>query len=665
MAGNFVQVQSVARLARRPSSAFLISLAILFALFHAVLGVTAKIGTSVTFDEIAHLTAGHVYNTLGDFRLHPENGNLPQRWAALPTRLIDPVLPQIKGNTNWERADVWRFGREFFYNGGNNTDLMIFAGRAMISIFSAATGLLVFFWAKSLFGWRAGFFSLGLFAFSPTFLAHGSLATSDAPMAFFFLASLSAWGWQLQRPHIWRAVVSGVVFGLACVAKFSAALLIPMMLGLAALHVMSKRSDRAKLGQSLRWSAFTIFLHAALALVVIWAFYDFRFSPHTSNSDALSFNHPWTAVLSGMSPTLPGALRVVRDWHLLPEAFAYGFAYVKHFSINRVAFLNGEVSSTGWIEFFPTTFLLKTTLPILLLCTLAGVIGARRLARFNERRQSIGAKLVATAPLWILFVGYWAVALSSTLNIGHRHILPTYPPLFILFGGLTVVRQRWSRLWQVALWSFLAWHAVESFRIRPHYLAYFNPLAGGPTEGYLHLVDSSLDWGQDLPRAAEWLRKHNAERRPVYIAYFGMGDPDYEGLSARRLVDRELRPAGNPWSPLEPGYYCVSATAMQQPEPFTRLGWNRTLERVYQDQRSERPKSNRQLTPEELRKGSEYATLRFSRLCNYLRARKPDATIGYSIFIYNLDATELNHAVDGSLDELIRAIEEASRPNDA
>ena len=30
---------------------------------------------------------------------------------------------------------------------------------------------------------------------------------------------------------------------------------------------------------------------------------------------------------------------------------------------------------------------------------------------------------------------YWATAMTSNINIGHRHILPTYPVMYILAGS--------------------------------------------------------------------------------------------------------------------------------------------------------------------------------------------------------------------------------------
>lgn len=38
----------------------------------------------------------------------------------------------------------------------------------------------------------------------------------------------------------------------------------------------------------------------------------------------------------------------------------------------------------------------------------------------------------------------------------------------------------------------------STLRIYPHQLAYFNEAAGGPQNGFRHLLGSNFDWGQDV-----------------------------------------------------------------------------------------------------------------------------------------------------------------------
>ena len=114
-------------------------------------------------------------------------------------------------------------------------------------------------------------------------------------------------------------------------------------------------------------------------------------------------------------------------------------------------------------------------------------------------------------PLWAFGLVYGAFAITSQLNIGHRHILPIYPVLFIGCGAVVyLLRQNRRTIFIAAVAILFLWQIGESFAIRPNYLAYFNEVAGGPARGYEHLVDSSVDWGQDLPALKRWLDAHPA-----------------------------------------------------------------------------------------------------------------------------------------------------------
>ncbi len=149
------------------------------------LAVGSKFEASTTSDELVHLTGGLTYWQFHDYRMHPENGNLPQRWAALPAWLSGARLPAAEG-PNWRKSISWIFGYEFFYaTPGQDHFPLLMAGRAMIALFLTAASLLVFLWARSLWGLAGGFTALGFCAFSPNFLAHGALVTSDICMVFF------------------------------------------------------------------------------------------------------------------------------------------------------------------------------------------------------------------------------------------------------------------------------------------------------------------------------------------------------------------------------------------------------------------------------------------------------------------------------------------------
>jgi hypothetical protein len=119
---------------------------------------------------------------------------------------------------------------------------------------------------------------------------------------------------------------------------------------------------------------------------------------------------------------------------------------------------------------------------------------------------------------------------------------------------------------RVALGSLVAWHAVESVRIAPDYLAYFNELVGGPALGYRHLVDSSLDWGQDLPALKAWLDANGLQapgHGPVFLSYFGTSHPDHYDIDAIALPGFPDRQDDVMPPVLTAGVYCISATMLQ------------------------------------------------------------------------------------------------------
>jgi hypothetical protein len=353
-----------------------------------------------------------------------------------------------------------------------------------------------------------------------------------------------------------------------------------------------------------------------------------------------------------------------QTWHLLPDAYLQGFAFVLFASAERGAFLNGEYSSTGWPTFFPYAFLVKTPLPQLAAFALAGGAALAvwgRAGWTHAWTERVRRDLYRVAPLAILFTVYWAFSVTSHLNIGHRHILPTYPALFIVAGLL--VRPGASRWLAATAAALVVWNAAESARIRPHYLAYFNPIAGGPENGWRHLVDSSLDWGQDLPGLAAWLRREARPGEQVYVSYFGSGDFEYEGIRARELAPVYNFDKPRRWFELEPGLYCLGATTLQDVYSGWRGPWSLAKEQQYRLLWAELMPAPPVLTPEIRRQRSQKLydldRLRFARLCHYLRLRRPDAVVGYSVFIYRLNAEETRIVSHGSLTELAALMERA------
>ncbi|MDP2136310.1 MAG: glycosyltransferase family 39 protein [Candidatus Didemnitutus sp.] len=635
----------------------------------------------VTFDEPAHLTAGRAYWSENDYRLHPENGLLPQRLAALPAVIQNTPFPGLN-NAAGRSGDVWGVARDYFFGIGNDPSGLLAGARALMVVLGVILLFLLWRWAHSLWGTRGGLFALAGAAFCPHLLAHSGLATSDIAAALGFMAALLAWWRLLHKITIDRILFAGAATTFLALAKFSSVLLSPVGLLLLFVRCARKAPLPIRLGshraRALGWLRFPVLAAAAtlvglLTWVGIWAGFGFRYSASADDRPAV-FAQSWAEVLierprnagsvmaDGSLPAdvvelKPGIVqhfvRWARERHLLPEAYLFGFAFTDRYSRNRLAYFAGEFRESGWREFFPAAIALKTTLPALGLSALAvfALIRSPRRSRFLYR----------LTPL-LLFSGiYWLFALQSSLNIGHRHLLPLYPVLYLLTGALALLPpRRWIMVLLIAL---LVWHAVESWRVRPHYLTYFNQLAGGPTGGHRYFVDSSLDWGQGLPDLKNWLRSNAADER-VFLSYFGSDDPVYAGIHATRIGDvyfdhSLLRPAA---PELAGGIYCVSATMLHRVYTQVRGPWSPAYESEYQQLQQWRKRSadwppnrwrdlaghaiDREAFVREL---VRFEQLRFGRLCHFLQFRHPDAIVANSVFIYHLRDEEINVALRGPL----------------
>ena len=194
----------------------------------------------------------------------------------------------------------------------------------------------------------------------------------------------------------------------------------------------------------------------------------------------------------------------------------------------------------------------------------------------------------------------------------------------------------------------------------PHYLAYFNQLAGGPSKGYKHLVDGSLDWGQDLRGLTRWLAEHHLDasgEMPAYLGYFGTASPIYYKVPAKRLPSLRYRPESP--TPLTAGVYCLSATYLQQVYEPVWGPWCTSYEKEYQAkaQALQRFLAADPTTQTEMiqskgkafweKTSMRYDRLRLARLCAFLRQREPDDNVGYSILIYRLTAQDIQEALSG------------------
>ena len=646
---------------------------------HYAIGFGASWNKSLTFDELAHITGGYTYWKLGDYRLDAEGGMLGQRLMGLPL---------IWGNYNfidlnekyWRLSEQWVVGQWFFFERGNDPQRIMRLSRSVMHLVSVALGLVVYLWSRKLFGPVGAMISLVLYAFNPAFLANGPLGTMDVLTSLTFMLSLGAFWMMLHKVNPLTVGLSGLALAALALTKMSWPVVAPMMLILLVVRLGTALELPVWLGRFRyvrgRLRQFGVIVVAcvlmgAIVVMMIWGAYGFRYSPYASYTEGVDT----LKVEKEMELNGPVARTVefARQHRLLPQAYLSGLSFTYAWSQARAAFLNGEYSLTGWWWFFPFTFAVKTPLGFFVILALGAAVMISRLRKESATSATdmpAWTKLIyRTAPLWSLLMVYAGIALTSKINIGHRHILPIYPPLFVLAGAAWACWSWRSSFARVLLVGGVLLATAESLSAWPNYMAYFNPVCGGSSKAYRHLVDSSLDWGQDLPGLKRYLQRYwtGSEYRPkVYLAYFGTGSPTWHGIKAYRLPGFFDNDAPTKYLlELQGGIYCISATMLQGVYTAEEGKWTRQFEKDYEQVLTTArgffiatPEQQEQMTSQ---KGKEYwdklfAALRgmqFARLCAYLRGFEPDDNIGHSILIYRLSDQQVDRALYGPADGLI------------
>jgi hypothetical protein len=489
-----------------------------------VVGFISQSQDSANFDETPHLAAGVSYLETGDFRLNPEHPPLVKVLAAAPLVLLGRGggdyrsrvwngAPLSDADPRRSRAAEWEFGFRLL-NGGpsapRDPSARLTPARSVILVLGALLSLVVYAWSRALFGAPAGLLALTLAVTCPTLLAHSRLVTTDLPAALGFTATAwLAWRW-VAAPSWQRAAMAGASLGAALLIKFSCALLAPLIVVLAGAAVLTGRLN-------LKRAIVGVLLIAAVAYAAIWAGYGFRFAASRDAGYVLE----WQDLDADYPPSSP--VRFAREHHLFPEAYLFGLGYAKSQSAGRVSFLDGQQSLAGWYRYFPEAFFLKTPLAFTALALWVLASGVRRTGG-----RSFDGWCVALPPLV-----YAALAVQSRFNIGHRHIAVVYP--FLCIGMAPAAEWLAARSARAVAVAVLVGSCFVSFALAtPRYLSYFNVAAGGPRGGAGHLVDSNIDWGQDLRRLKLWMDANGVPE--IDLAYFGTGDPRAYGIKFRKVA---------------------------------------------------------------------------------------------------------------------------------
>lgn len=589
---------------------------------HASLLLVGMRWNFVTYDEAAHIPAGISNWETGDFTLYRANPPLYRMLAALPVMLSRPYTAYTHADHKPGARSEFTVGQDFAeVNASNYFDLVCLARLPGVA-WSLLGAVVIYLWCRDLYGGWAGCLGVALWAFDPTVLAFAGVVTSDIPAAVAGLVATYVF-WRYLRSGSWQlALWSGLLLGIALLTKFTVLVLYAAWPLIALLHFLGRRNGDSRVegrGRSTTGasdaaaSGWAIFI---LSLCVINLGYfcrdtcrrlgDFPFvSEALAGPPSASEPAPWGNRFRG---TWTGSLVVP-----VPADYLLGIdVQKKDFEVGMPAYLAGEWRDRGWWYYYLYALAVKEPLGTLLLVLWALALTLARHPS-SARWWDEASLLLPAAAIFIL------VSSHTGINQHMRYVLPALPFIAVTTGKLAHFLSPGHRLARGLAIFLLVWSAFSSLRVFPHSLSYFNEAAGGPERGQDHLVDSNIDWGQDLLALRDWCRAH-PEARPFGLAMFHSLDPRIFGIEYHLPP---LGPVSQEWdgdeteTPAEPaqlgpqpGYYAVSVNFLRGTQinaPTGRGGW------TYIDRHD---------------------------AFTYFQSFRPIARAGYSIYIYHITPEE-------------------------
>ena len=507
-----------------------------------ILATTSLWDDSFIVDEIPHVGAGYSYVTKGDFRLNPEHPPLAKDLAGLALSLL--AIDQSAFSTQYWTSDVngqWNFGRALIYNPVNSVDAITRTAKTTMLIFFILSAVLIYRWAQERYGKNAALIATILFSFSPTVLAHSRFVTTDMPALFGVLLGTYFFIKFLQKPGFWRFGLAAVAFGIAQLTKFSAVLLAPLFVLMTLAWIAANfKSLKSSVVLFIR----SVLLMAMGIILIVWpvyALHTMNYPPEKQKTDTTEHLGSYGNRLFADPVVWASDKPVIR-----PLAYyATGILMVNQRSIGgNTTFFLGEVRNYAWKKYFPVVYAIKEPLAfwgltLIVLLILSAQVKSLKLKVKSVRNWTKTYFVEFSMLLWLAI--YWYLSIRANLNIGVRHLLPTYGFVFILLAGQLVgiadrtknlelrIKNKFKK--SIIHYSIfiipllLVWYVYETVSVHPYYLTYFNQIAGGPAGGHQYVVDSNLDWGQDLKRLTAWVEENGVDK--IHLDYFGWADQKY------------------------------------------------------------------------------------------------------------------------------------------
>lgn len=504
-----------------------------------VLSFSAVIQKSSTSDEAVHLTAGYEYLKYRDFRWNPEHPPLAKEIAALPLLFMDINAPH--DTEAYFEVDQYPHADNFLHvKNKKKSNFMLNASRAMMLMFGFVIMLVIFFWASELAGEKAALVSIALFAFSPIFLAHTPLITTDvSSVSFGFLSFYMIWKlFQTTEPRY--LVFAGISMGLSLSSKHSAIIILPIAIIMFSIEAALKNKTIKRFtslivkGRILKQGGFFAIYFIILLMLINQSFL------------GISLVALLTAIVMTLHVIkLLEIKNIIIDYFLcvsfmslvyillaliVTPVFYFDYAnsifsgdlfksfnnliYVLYQSSQGhryPTFLNGQHSWTGFWEYYLFMFTAKASIP-LIVCLVGSAI-----LIFADRK----ARKPLVFLLLPVFIYMFLITAFNKAQIGIRHAIFIFP--FIMVSAAVLINfikekigGKPAIILSLILISFQGITAVKTF---PDYISFTNGLLFKPQNAYMHISDSNLDWGQNVKKLVKYLKSNGNPEIKTHMYY--------------------------------------------------------------------------------------------------------------------------------------------------
>ncbi len=576
---------------------------------HAGLALHDAIGDFPVIDEIGHVASGVLHWKTGTYNAYRVNPPLGRMVAALPVLAACPEINLHRDDPGPGLRVEWDLGQDFLTANPDRFLLLFRLARLPGLAWSVLGGLVVYAWGRDLYGRRGGLIGLVVWCFQPMILTFAHVVTPDMPAASAGVAASYAF-WRCLRLGGWpRSVIAGLLLGMAELTKFTMVVFYIVWPLLWWLHE-GPRGTTGRAGRAAQMMTILV-----IGVFVINAGYAFQGTGQRLGDYAF-VSRTFAGEPAESDPGKPG--NRFHGWWLgglpvpLPDNYLRGVdAQRLDFESLLPSYLAGVWKDGGWWHYYLYAWVVKTPIGFL-------VLFAWAVARPRPRPSSSGDGGPGDEwHLWLPMLAFLGLVSSQTGFSHHmRYVLPALPFAAVLSGRLALRITPGLRGGGLPLAVLLTWGMTSTLSVHPHELSYFNELAGGPTLGHEHLLDSNIDWGQDLLYLKHWLDEH-PEAKPLHLAYFNLADPNLVGIDYRTpppdpgRIDRELRAHAAAFGP-HPGYFAVSVHLLRGATFWIPDG-----------------------------QGGRYNINRHGEF-DYFRRFCPVARAGYSIYIYKIEPDEAN-----------------------